>query len=116
MVRHRATGEGRGVEGREAKARLYDQFARAAKAAASPKRIELLELLAQGERTVESLAQATGISVTNTSAHLQVLARSRLVQTRKDGTTAFYRLAGDDSAPFAVPLRTPPRSHLSTAV
>ncbi|MGH9030436.1 MAG: ArsR/SmtB family transcription factor [Acidimicrobiales bacterium] len=64
------------MEGREAKDRLYEAFARTAKAVANPKRIELLELLAQGERTVESLAEATGMGVTNTSAHLQVLARS----------------------------------------
>ncbi len=101
------------MDGREAKDRLYEAFALTAKAAASPKRIELLELLAQGERTVESLAQATGISVTNTSAHLQVLARSRLVQTRKDGTKVFYRLAGDDVAAFVVTLRDLARSRLA---
>src|SRR6266851_1831092 len=105
VVRHRAMGEEPGVEGREAKDRLYDQFARAAKAAASPKRIELLELLAQGERTVESLAQATGMGVTNTSSHLQVLRGARLVETRKDGTKVFYRLAGDEVAVFVVALR-----------
>jgi rhodanese-related sulfurtransferase/DNA-binding transcriptional ArsR family regulator len=101
------------VDGREAKDRLYEAFARTAKAAASPKRIELLELLAQGERTVESLAQATGMGVTNTSAHLQVLARSRLVATRKDGTRVFYRLSGDDVAAFVVALRDLARSRLA---
>jgi rhodanese-related sulfurtransferase/DNA-binding transcriptional ArsR family regulator len=100
------------VDGREAKDRLYEAFARTAKTAASPKRIELLELLAQGERTVESLAQATGMGVTNTSAHLQVLARSHLVTTRKDGTKIFYRLAGDDVAAFVVVLRDLARSRL----
>jgi len=93
------------VEGREAKDRLYDQFARAAKAAASPKRIELLELLAQGERAVEALAQATGMGVTNTSSHLQVLRGARLVETRKNGTHVFYRLAGDEVAVFVRALR-----------
>ncbi len=58
------------VNGREAKDRLYEAFARTAKAVASPKRIELLELLAQGERMVDALAGATGMGVTNTSAHL----------------------------------------------
>jgi len=101
------------VEGREAKDRLYEAFARTAKAAASPKRIELLELLAQGERTVESLARASAMSVTNTSAHLQVLARSRLVATRKDGTKIYYRLAGDDVAAFVVALRDLARSRLA---
>jgi rhodanese-related sulfurtransferase/DNA-binding transcriptional ArsR family regulator len=101
------------VEGREAKDRLYGAFARTAKALASPKRVELLELLAQGEHSVETLAQATGMGVTNTSAHLQVLARSRLVETRKDGTRVFYRLSGDDVAAFVVPLRDLARSRLA---
>ena len=101
------------MEGREAKDRLYEQFARAAKAAASPKRIELLELLAQGEHTVEALAQATGMGVTNTSSHLQVLRGARLVETRKDGTKVFYRLAGDEVAIFVVALRDLARSRLA---
>jgi len=100
------------VDGREAKDRLYEAFARTAKAVASPKRIEVLELLAQGERTVESLAQAAGMSVTNTSAHRQVLARSRHVASRKDGTKVFYRLSGDDVAMFVVALRDLARSRL----
>jgi rhodanese-related sulfurtransferase/DNA-binding transcriptional ArsR family regulator len=100
------------MEAREAKDRLYEVFARAAKAAGSPKRIELLELLAQGERTVESLAEATGMGVTNTSAHLQVLARARLVETRKAGTRVFYRLSGDDVAAFVMALRNLARLRL----
>jgi len=101
------------VEGREAKDRLYEQFARAAKAVASPKRIELLELLAQGEHTVEALARATGMGVTNTSAHLQVLRGARVVEARKDGTKAFYRLAGEEVAAFVVALRDLARTHLA---
>jgi rhodanese-related sulfurtransferase/DNA-binding transcriptional ArsR family regulator len=101
------------VEGREAKDRLYEAFARTAKALASPKRIELAELMAQGEHTVEALAQATGMGVTNTSAHLQVLARSRLVAARKHGTKVFYRLASDDVAAFVVALRNLARSRLA---
>jgi rhodanese-related sulfurtransferase/DNA-binding transcriptional ArsR family regulator len=93
------------VEGREAKDRLYEAFAATAKAIANPKRIELLEVLAQGEHTVEALAQATGMGVTNTSAHLQVLRGARLVETRKDGTKVFYRLASDGVAAFVVELR-----------
>ena len=89
------------MDGREAKDRLYEQFARAAKATANPKRIELLELLAQGEHSVDSLARATGMGVTNTSSHLQVLRQARLVETRKDGTKVFYRLAGDEVAGFS---------------
>jgi rhodanese-related sulfurtransferase/DNA-binding transcriptional ArsR family regulator len=100
------------MDGREAKDQLYEAFARTAKAAGSPKRIELLELMAQGERTVEALAQAAGMGVTNTSAHLQVLARSGLVATRRQGTKVFYRLAGDDVAAFVVALRDLARSRL----
>jgi rhodanese-related sulfurtransferase/DNA-binding transcriptional ArsR family regulator len=101
------------VEGREAKDRLYEQFARAAKAVSSPKRIELLELLAQGERTVEALAHATGMAVNNTSSHLQVLRQAQLVETRKDATKVFYRLAGDEVAAFVVALRDVARSRLA---
>ena len=101
------------MEGREAKDRLYEQFARAAKAVASPKRIELLELLAQGEHTVEALAHATGMAVNNTSSHLQVLRHAQVVETRKDGTRVFYRLAGDEVAAFVVALRDVARSRLA---
>jgi rhodanese-related sulfurtransferase/DNA-binding transcriptional ArsR family regulator len=101
------------VDGREAKDRLYEAFARTAKALSSPKRVELLELMAQGERTVETLARATGMGVTNTSAHLQVLARSRLVESRKEGTKVFYRLSGDDVAAFVIALRDLARSRLA---
>jgi rhodanese-related sulfurtransferase/DNA-binding transcriptional ArsR family regulator len=101
------------MDGREAKDRLYEQFSRTAKAAASPKRIELMEVLAQGEHTVEALAEATGMGVTNTSAHLQVLRGARLVETRKDGTKVFYRLASDDVAAFVVALRDLARSRLA---
>src|SRR5204863_249774 len=69
----RVRAGGDDLEGRRAKDLLYEQFALTGKAMASPKRIELLELLAQGPRPVEALARATGMGVTNTSAHLQVL-------------------------------------------
>jgi rhodanese-related sulfurtransferase/predicted transcriptional regulator len=101
------------VDGREAKDRLYEAFARTAKALSSPKRVELAELLAQGERSVEALAEATGMAVTNTSAHLQVLARSRLVQTRKEGTRVYYRLSGDDVTAFVSALRDLARSRVA---
>jgi rhodanese-related sulfurtransferase len=101
------------MEGREAKDRLYEQFARTAKAVASPKRIELLELLAQGERTVEVLAHATGMGVTNTSAHLQVLRHARLVETRTQGTKVHYRRAGDEVAGFIASLRDLARARLA---
>ena len=101
------------MEGREAKDALYEQFARTAKAVASPKRIELLEVLAQGEHTVEALAQYAAMGVTNTSAHLQVLRGARLVETRKEGTKVFYRLAGDEVATFLVALRDLARGRLA---
>jgi rhodanese-related sulfurtransferase len=75
---------------------LFDQFARVGKALASPKRLELLDLLAQGERTVDSLARVTSVGVTTCSAHLQTLRHARLVATRKEGTRVYYRLAGPD--------------------
>jgi rhodanese-related sulfurtransferase/DNA-binding transcriptional ArsR family regulator len=101
------------VDGREAKDRLYEAFARTAQAVASPKRIEVLELLAQGEYPVEALARATGMSVTNTSAHLQVLRHAQLVETRKDATKVFYRLAGDEVAVFLAGLRDLARARVA---
>jgi len=78
---------------REFKDRLYAQFARIGKAVGSPHRIEMLELLAQSERTVESMAAEIGLSLANTSQHLQSLRRAALVDTRKDGLYVYYRLA-----------------------
>jgi rhodanese-related sulfurtransferase len=83
---------------RERKDALFEQFARVGKALASPKRLELIDLLAQGERTVESLARAANVGVTSCSAHLQVLKQSHLVATRKEATKVYYRLAGPDVA------------------
>ena len=74
---------------------LHEQFARIGKAVASPKRIELLELLCQGERSVDSLAQATRMGVTNASQHLQVLKAAGLVETRREGTRIHYRAADE---------------------
>jgi rhodanese-related sulfurtransferase/DNA-binding transcriptional ArsR family regulator len=81
---------------REFKDALYAQFARIGHALASPKRIELLDLLGQGEKTVEALAEHVATPVKNTSAHLRVLRQARLVETRRDGTFVYYRLADDD--------------------
>jgi rhodanese-related sulfurtransferase/DNA-binding transcriptional ArsR family regulator len=78
---------------REFKDRLYAQFARIGKAVSSPHRIEMLELLAQSERTVESLATEIGLSLANASQHLQALRRAALVDTRRDGLYVYYRLA-----------------------
>ncbi len=81
------------MDKREFKDRVYERVAGVAKALASPKRVELLELLAQAERPVEWLAEATGMSVANTSQHLQVLKAARLVDTRKEGPYVHYRSA-----------------------
>src|SRR5205814_7613952 len=75
------------------KNRLYGQFARIGKALASPHRLELLELLAQGERSVESLANEIGLSLANASQHLQALREGGLVESRKQGLFVHYRLA-----------------------
>jgi rhodanese-related sulfurtransferase/DNA-binding transcriptional ArsR family regulator len=84
---------------------LFEQFARIGRALGSPKRLELLDLLAQGERSVDALAGLTGMSLTNTSAHLQVLARARLVATRRQATRVLYRLADDRVARLVGELR-----------
>ena len=81
------------MRGREFKDALFEQFATVAAAFASPKRIELIDLLAQGERHVEALARLAGLTVANTSRHLQVLKGAHLVLTRRDGLQVFYRLA-----------------------
>jgi rhodanese-related sulfurtransferase/DNA-binding transcriptional ArsR family regulator len=74
---------------------LYDQLARISKAIASPHRLELVDLLAQGERTVEELAGLASMSVANTSRHLQSLRAARLVAVRRAGLYAYYRLADE---------------------
>jgi rhodanese-related sulfurtransferase len=91
--------------GRLVKDGLYEQFARIGKAVAHPKRIELLDVLCQGERSVEVLAAAAATTVVNTSAHLRVLREARLVATRKEGTRVFYRLADDAVCEFYFSLR-----------
>ncbi|MDR7299881.1 ArsR/SmtB family transcription factor [Haloactinomyces albus] len=77
---------------------LYDAIAGTGKALAHGKRLELLELLAQGERPVRELARAVGLKLTTASAHLQVLHEAGLVTTRRQGTSVWYRLAGGDVA------------------
>src|SRR5258707_3937829 len=75
------------------KDRLYGQFARIGKGLASPHRLEFLELLAQGERAVDSLAKETGLSLANASQHLLALREAGLVESRKQGLFVHYRLA-----------------------
>lgn len=87
------------------KARLYEEFARVGKGLANPKRLELLDLLAQGERSVEELASQAELGLTSCSAHLQVLRSAQLVTTRKQGTRVFYSLASDDVARVQIAVR-----------
>ncbi|MCF3172021.1 metalloregulator ArsR/SmtB family transcription factor [Streptomyces sioyaensis] len=96
------------------KAALYDAFAATGKALASGKRLELLDLLAQGERSVDELARAAGLNVTTASAHLQTLKQSGLVATRRAGVRIHYRLAGDDVAQLFVLLRQVAQAHQPT--
>ena len=81
---------------RDFKDRLYGQLARLGKALSSPHRLEMLELLAQGERTVDSLATEIGLSLANASQHLQALRQAALVESRKDGLFVHYRLVDPD--------------------
>jgi rhodanese-related sulfurtransferase len=81
------------MRGREFKDALFAEFGRIAAAFASPKRIELIDLLAQGERNVETLAREAALSVANTSRHLQIAKAAGLVTARKEGLQVFYRLA-----------------------
>jgi len=81
------------VGDRAFKDRLFAEFAIIGKALASPRRLELLDLLGQGERSVEDLARESALSVANASAHLQVLRRARLVEADKRGLHVIYRLA-----------------------
>jgi rhodanese-related sulfurtransferase len=92
----RAEGAGRIARDLAAKNELHAQFARIGRALANPHRVEVLDLLAQGERSVEVLAMRAAISVGLASAHLQALRRAGLVVSRRDGTRILYRLAGDD--------------------
>ncbi|WP_416981867.1 ArsR/SmtB family transcription factor [Streptomyces sp. T028] len=94
-----------------AKAQLYDAFAAGGKALASGKRLELLDLLAQGERTVDALAKAAGLNLTTASAHLQTLKQAGFVATRREGVRIHYRLAGDDVARLFVLLRKVTEAH-----
>jgi rhodanese-related sulfurtransferase len=79
---------------------IYEQFARIGKAVSSPRRLELLDLLCQGPRTVEVLAKESGLSVANASQHLQILRAARLVETEKEGLYVMYRLADQTVCEF----------------
>jgi len=95
------------------KTAIYEQIARIGQATASPSRLELLDLLSQGPRTVEALAQQTGQSVATTSHHLQVLRRARLVDGEKAGLYVTYRLADPQVGDFLLELRQLAESRLA---
>jgi rhodanese-related sulfurtransferase len=88
------------------KIELFDQFARVAQALASGRRVEIIDVLANGERSVEALARQVGMSVANTSRHLQVLKDAGLVAATRDGTRVRYRLASPVVFQFWVALRS----------
>lgn len=91
---------------------LYEQVARIGKAVSSPKRLELLEVLAQGEKTVEALAADLSIDVKLTSAHLKTLKEARLVASRRDGKYVIHSLSGPDVAGLWLMLRHVAEEHL----
>ena len=92
---------------------LFVQFARIGKVLSNANRLEFIEYLAQGERSVESLAQVSGQSIANTSQHLQQLRQAGLVTTRKDGQRVFYQLSGDDVVFLLNSLRAVAERHLT---
>lgn len=100
------------MNNRELKNILYEQVARIGKAVSSPKRLELMEMLAQGEKSVETLASELLIDIKLTSAHLRVLKEARLVTARREGKYIIYRLAGNDVAGLWVSMRQVAEEHL----
>jgi rhodanese-related sulfurtransferase len=92
---------------------IYEQFARIGKAVSSPKRLELLDLLCQGPRTVEVLAKESGLTVANASQHLQVLRAARLVAAEKEGLYVIYRLADQTVCEFFRTMRVLAESRLA---
>ncbi|MCP9618887.1 metalloregulator ArsR/SmtB family transcription factor [Nocardia otitidiscaviarum] len=95
------------------KAALFDEIARVGKALGNGRRLQILDLLAQGERTVEAIATATGMNLTTASANLQALKAGGLVRARRDGTRQYYRLAGTDVARLFALVQTVAEAHLA---
>lgn len=91
---------------------LYEQVARIGKAVSSPKRLEVLDLLAQGEKAVEILAEELSIDIKLVSVHLRTLKKARLIVPRRDGRNIYYRLAGCDVATLQIILRDVAEEHL----
>ncbi len=91
--------------GRQFKDAIYEQFSRIGKAVSSPKRLELLDLICQGEKTVATLARETGLTFANTSQHLQTLKAARLIEAEKDGIYVKHRLADEMVCEFFRSMR-----------
>lgn len=98
---------------RRFKTAIYEQFARIGKAISNPSRLELLDLLCQGPRTVETLAKEAGLGLANTSQHLKALREARLVSAEKDGLFVTYRLADEQVCQFYQSLRSLAETHLT---
>ena len=92
---------------------LFSQFARLGKALSNGNRLELLEFIAQAERSVDELAQVAGLTMANTSQHLRHLKQAGLVTCRKEGLKVYYRLSGDDVLVLLDALRTSAERHLA---
>ena len=90
---------------RQFKDAIYEQFSRIGKAVSNPHRLELLDLICQGEKTVETLSRETGLTVANTSQHLQTLKTSRLVEAEKEGLYVKYHLADEMVCEFLRTMR-----------
>jgi len=100
------------MNNRSLKDLLYEQVARVGKALSSPKRLEILEMLAQGEKAVETISAEVAIDNKLASAHLKALKQAHLVKTRRDGKRIIYSLAGSDIAQLGVTLRQVAEEHL----
>ncbi len=98
---------------RKIKDRIYEQFSRVGKAIASPQRLEIIDLLAQGERSVEGLANMLSIPVANASHHLQAMRAASLVEARKEGTFVYYRLSDSQVFELMRTIRTLAERHFA---
>jgi rhodanese-related sulfurtransferase/predicted RNA binding protein YcfA (HicA-like mRNA interferase family) len=101
------------MDSRDFKDAVFEQLARVASAFGSPKRLEIIDLLAQGDRTVESIAGASGMTVANTSRHLQILRTGGLVASRREGSHVVYRVADDEVVTGYRQLRTLAESRIA---
>jgi len=101
------------VSKEDSKLELFSQFARIGKALSNPNRLQLMELLAQGERGVDALAKVAGLSTANASQHLQQLKQAGLVNTRKEGLNVYYRLSGEDVLELFLSVRQVAQRHIA---